>query len=79
MASERSVVAGVRLGAASLPLRFQWYHRSRAVSEESSITLNHGDIYAMSWKATGHDWKYSSRTTLRHETGRKATQRDVGK
>lgn len=77
--SERSVVVGVRLGAASMPLRFQWYHRSRAVSEERSIALNHGDIYAMSWKATGHDWKYSSKTTLRHGTGRKATHKDVVK
>lgn len=77
--SERSVVVGVRLGAASLPLRFQWYHRSRAVSEERSITLNHGDIYAMSWKATGHDWKKSSMTTLRHGVGRKATHKEVGK
>jgi len=70
--TERSIVVGVRLGAASLPLRFQWYHRSQPVGEEVAIPLHHGDLYAMSFKATGHDWKKSSKLTLRHGTGRKA-------
>ena len=70
--TERSIVVGLRLGAASLPLRFQWYHRSHPVGEEIAIPLHHGDLYAMSFKATGHDWMKSSKLTLRHGTGRKA-------
>ena len=76
--TERSIVVGVRLGAASLPLRFQWYHRAKAISKEHAISLNHGDIYAMSWKATGHDWRSSSKKSLRHGTGRKAKPRAIG-
>ncbi len=70
--TERSLVVGVRLGRASLPLRFQWFHKSKAVGAEHQIPLHHGDMYAMSWKATGHDWRFSSLTTLRHGVGRKA-------
>ena len=77
--SERSIVVGVRLGLASgkTPLRFQWYYRNEAVSAERVIELNHGDMYAMSSKATGCDWMYSSKITLRHGTGLKARVREV--
>jgi hypothetical protein len=77
--SERRKVVGVRLGAASTPLRFQWYHRSVAVTEEIAIELRDGDIYALSDKAVGFDWRKSSIPTLRHGTGRKAVRREVGK
>jgi len=76
--TERSIVVGVRLGAASQPLRFQWYHRAKAVSKEYAIDLKHGDLYAMSHKATGYDWRCSSKWTLRHGTGKKAKPRAVG-
>ena len=76
--TERSIVIGVRLGAASLPLRFQWYHRSKAVSDEYAIALNHGDVYVMSNKATGYDWLCPSKTTLRHGVGRKAKPKAIG-
>lgn len=77
--TERSVVVGVRLGQASQPLRFQWYRRSKAISKEHVIHLAHGDVYAMSHKATGQDWKCPSKTTLRHGVGRKAVERAIGK
>jgi len=77
--TERSLVVGVRLGAASTPLRFQWYNRSKAVTGEYTIELKHGDMYAMSHKATGYDWRCSSKMTLRHGTGRKAKPRAVGR
>lgn len=76
--TERRVVIGIRLGAASQPLRFQWYNRSKAISDETSITLNHGDIYAMSAKAVGFDWNCPSKVTLRHGCGRKAKRRAAG-
>jgi len=75
---ERSIVVGVRLGKASMPLRFQWYNRAKPISDEYVIDLKHGDMYCMSWKATGHDWKCSSKTTLRHGVGRKAVKRKIG-
>ncbi len=77
--TERSVVVGVRLGKAQQPLRFLWYQKSKVISKEHVIKLNHGDIYAMSWKATGHDWKRSSLKTLRHGVGRKAITKAIGK
>ena len=77
--TERSVVVGVRLGegSASMPLRFQWYRRSKAISKERVVPLRHGDIYVMSHKATGHDWLRRKGATLRHGAGRKAAPRAV--
>ena len=31
--------------------------------------INHGDIYVMSEKATGYDWKKRNRLTVRHAAG----------
>ena len=76
--TERSLVVGVRLGYSSLSLRFQWYHRCKAVSNEHVIPLSHGDIYVMSHKATGGDWRSPSLHTLRHGVGRKARRRAIG-
>lgn len=66
--SERRKVVAVRLGE-SMPLYFRWYHRFNPVSERTEIELNHGDMYIMSEKAVGTDWKRSSVYTLRHATG----------
>ena len=68
--SERKRVIGIRLGA-SIPLHFQWFHKSKPIGERVKILLNHGDMYAMSEKATGYDWKSSSKITLRHAAGSK--------
>lgn len=76
--SQRRIVIGVRLGKASTPIRFQWYHRCVPVTEEVAIALKDGDMYVMSDKAVGFDWKKSSIPTLRHGTGRKAVRRAVG-
>lgn len=67
---ERTKVIGVRLGA-DFPLHFQWYHRFQKVGHEFSINLSHGDMYMMSSKAVGTDWKSSSKYTLRHAAGYK--------
>jgi alkylated DNA repair dioxygenase AlkB len=66
--TERSIVIAVRLGV-SLPLTFVWYHKSKPISERIDFHLNHGDIYFMSEKATGNDWKKRSKATLRHAAG----------
>lgn len=42
------------------------YCKSKPVSEPLKIDVNGGDIYIMSEKAVGSDWKSSSKYTLRH-------------
>ena len=66
--SERRKVIGVRLGA-TLPLRYQWFHRWVPLGRPCDLHLNHGDVYFMSEKATGRDWKSPSLYTLRHAAG----------
>jgi hypothetical protein len=66
--AERRKVVGFRLGG-SIPIAFQWYHRSMPVGERLVRRLNDGDMYIMSHKAAGTDWKFSSKLTLRHAAG----------
>jgi len=66
--SERRKVIALRLGA-SIPLCYQWYERSKPIGSRLLFNLNHGDIYIMSEKAVGTDWKKSSILTLRHAAG----------
>lgn len=65
--SERKKVIAVRLGA-SMPLYYQWYQNSSPVGERIELMFHHGDIYMMSEKATGNDWKKRKILTLRHGT-----------
>ena len=66
--AERLKVIAVRVGA-SLPLYYQWFHKGKAVGERIILELHHGDMYIMSQKATGNDWKKKNIYTLRHATG----------
>ncbi|VBB18885.1 hypothetical protein YASMINEVIRUS_1417 [Yasminevirus sp. GU-2018] len=66
--SEREIVVGCRLGA-DFPLYFQWYYKGETEGRLYKIVLSHGDIYFMSDKAVGRDWKSSSIYTLRHAAG----------
>jgi len=66
--SERRKVVALRLGA-SMPLYFQWYYDHERIGDRVQIELNDGDMYVMSEKAVGTDWKSSSFFTLRHATG----------
>lgn len=74
--SERKVVIAARFGA-SLKLAYRWYHQTTAIGKVTVLELHHGDIYFMSEKATGHDWKKHSQITLRHATGCKKYIGDV--
>jgi hypothetical protein len=68
--SERRKVIGIRLGdGESSPLHYQWFSKSEAVGERIIIPLNGGDMYIMSEKAVGTDWKKKKIYTLRHATG----------
>jgi hypothetical protein len=66
--SERRVVVAARLGA-DFPLYYQWYWKGDAVGKRYKVVLSHGDMYIMSDKAVGHDWKRNSIYTLRHAAG----------
>ena len=66
--AERMKVIAVRMGE-SLPLYYVWYENSKPISDRIRIDLGHGDIYFMSQKATGQDWKKKLVPTLRHATG----------
>jgi hypothetical protein len=66
--SERKKVIGIRLGA-TIPLEFQWFYKSYPIGDRLSFNLKHGDIYIMSQKTTGNDWKTKNIPTLRHAAG----------
>lgn len=66
--TERRKVIGVRLGA-SFPLYYQWYYKGSSVGDKLELSLNHGDFYIMSEKASGFDWKLRNTYTLRHAAG----------
>lgn|SRR3990167_5549272 len=66
--AERKIVVCARLGA-SMPLVYQWYQRSCPVGQPVRLMLNHGDLYVMSEKATGCDWRKKIICTLRHAAG----------
>lgn len=67
--TERRQVIAVRLGK-SIPLCFQVYHQNCPVGEPIVFrNLKHGDMYVMSEKATGFDWKSKTKKTIRHAAG----------
>ena len=66
--SERKKVIGIRCGK-TMPLLFHWFHKNEKIGKLFKIDLNHGDIYVMSEKTTGCDWKCSKLYTLRHSAG----------
>lgn len=69
--TEREIVIAVRLGG-DFPLYYQWFHQGEKVGPLFETILSHGDIYFMSDKAVGHDWKRSSIYSLRHAAGPKS-------
>lgn len=68
---ERTLCAGVRLGTIGVdtPIFYQWYKNGEKVGNSVKISLYPGDIYFMSEKAVGKDWKRTKMYTLRHATG----------
>ena len=67
--TERKKVVAFRLGE-KIPLCYTWFHNNENISDILRIdNLEHGDMYIMSEKATGFDWKSKSKYTLRHAAG----------
>ena len=68
--SERVKVIAMRLGYVSMPIHFQWFYKNKPIGERITIPLDPGDMYIMSEKAVGTDWRTSVKfPTLRHATG----------
>jgi len=73
--SERRKVIGVRIGR-KMNLHYMWYFNDRPRGYNISFDLYPGDIYCMSEKSVGTDWKANlkkgwnkKRYTLRHAAG----------
>jgi len=58
--TERVVVICISIGCDNYPMRWQWFKDGMPVGESIDITLNCGDVYIMSEKAVGADWKLRS-------------------
>lgn len=68
--SERRIVICVSLGK-STTLRYRWRlsGSSKNVYNPIDLKLDHGDIYIMSKKATGYDWRKRSQVRVVHAAG----------
>ena len=68
--SERKIVICLSLGDSSI-VRYNWRMPGSSDKYGSNIDLkiNNGDIYIMSEKATGFDWKKRSKVRLVHAAG----------
>ena len=66
--TERRKVIAIRLGD-SMSMNWQWFHRNKPIGNTFEFTINNGDLYVMSEKAVGNDWRKSSKKTIRHAAG----------
>lgn len=66
--TERRIVIGLRLGE-PMDLSYIWFQMSKPIGSRAMITLESGDVYVMSDKAVGYDWKKKLKPTLRHSAG----------
>jgi len=66
--AERLKVIAVRVGE-TIPIHYQWFYKGEPVGQRAILPLHHGDMYIMSQKTTGNDWKKKNTYTLRHATG----------
>lgn len=66
--TERKKVIGVRIGKDN-KIAFKWFKNSTHIGKKFQTILSNGDIYIMSEKTVGTDWKKRSMITLRHAAG----------
>jgi hypothetical protein len=68
--AERKKVIAFRLATGKCePIQYQWFHKGVPVGNRAVIELEDRDLYVMSEKAVGTDWKKRNVPTLRHATG----------
>jgi len=70
---ERRKVIAIRLGLQEtvFPLQYLWFLDGENIGEKARIELKSSDLYIMSEKAVGFDWKKKKIPTLRHGAGEK--------
>ena len=68
--AERRKVICLRLGK-KMSMCFRWYNNCKPIGEMLELELDGGDVYIMSEKAVGYDWKRRSIFSLRHAAGAK--------
>ena len=68
--TERKKVIACSLGR-SRPIHWQWYYKSEQIGDRIKFNLDYGDMYIMSEKTSGYDWKKRNIKTLRHAAGEK--------
>lgn len=66
--SERRKVIAIRLGAPNA-IYYQWHQYGKPIGDNIQLDVDGGDIYIMSEKAVGTDWKRKNIPTLRHAVG----------
>lgn len=66
--AERKIVVAFRTGE-SMALRYLWFLNNQPIGEPVTLTINGNDMYIMSSKAVGTDWKKRLIPTLRHAAG----------
>jgi alkylated DNA repair dioxygenase AlkB len=66
--SEREIVICLRLGH-SMKICYNWFQQGNPIGKKLTKMLHHGDLYIMSKKAVGTDWKKKIIPTLRHSAG----------
>lgn len=66
--SERRKIVAVKLGEV-VPLHYQWFYNGLPVGNRIELVSGDGDVYLMSEKAAGSDWKSKKKYTLRHAVG----------
>lgn len=66
---ERRIIVAARLGQ-PMYVYYQWYFNGKAYGKHFKINIDGGDMYAMSDKAAGTDWKKKIIPTLRHAAAR---------
>lgn len=66
---ERRIVICLSIGCDDYPIQWVWFEKFLPIKKPVMTTVNSGDIYIMSEKAVGWDWKKSSIKTMRHAAG----------
>ena len=68
--TERVVVICITIGGGGdYPMRWQWFKDGMPVGKPIDIELSDGDVYIMSEKSVGAEWKKKVIYTLRHAAG----------
>jgi len=76
--SERRRAIGIRLGLCA-PLGYRWRIRGKGVGKKMVLNFKHGDMYIMSEKAVGTDWKRRASLQLVHAAGAEQYMKQLDK